>query len=345
MNHAIDGDDLYTLDYVYRNSGYTFTAVLMRQSLSGGKRVKVAAVPSDIDNPVRLAAGGGRVALQFGRNGNRAETSKVVSFDRTGKQRKVLASGSIPRRWTSKGPVRCGTVVALMGASSTGSFAVAKGTFERKHKLCGGKKNLDHWRYLEKRPRGAASREIYTADAPTKGRFKFQEPVERVDLNGDFAAIVAANTLKIRVRNLATGVLTGPFADSPSTSSLSEFSKRISLASTGALLVNSESYDEKTLKETLFTDLFLDPALPATAVRPKYDRNAMFCGSRLVTLQDIGNPADYRVVELDPATFAEVRTLAPAPDLEEIESCDANRMILVTHTTKGVRLTPVKFPG
>lgn len=344
ITHAIDGDDLYTLDHVYGRSGYVFTAVLKRQSLSGGKRVKVASVRSDIDNPVAISAGGGRVALQFGRNGNRALTTKVVSFDRKGKRRKVLASGSVPHRWNSKGPVRCGTVVTLMGASSTGSFVIAKATYERKHKPCGGKADTDHWRYTEHRPGSATPREIYSVDAPTKGRYKYQAPVAQIDLNGNFAAIVTANTLKIRVRNLETGVLTGPFADSPSTSPLSGFAKRISLAANGALLVNSEHYEDKTLKGTFFTDVFLDPAFPATAVRAEYDRNLVFCGNRLVTFPDIGNPADHRVIELDPATFAEVRTLAAAPDLWEIESCDANRMILVTHTTKGTRLTPVKFP-
>jgi hypothetical protein len=122
-----------------------------------------------------------------------------------------------------------------------------------------------------------------------------------VDLVGDRALIQSLASESYFVRDLASGTLTGPF----STPSRGNFNFA-TMSSSGAVAFESFKFTKRS-GVTRASGVFPNPLDPATFAAYQPDTGLMFCGRHLLAV-----PFDNgKLQELDPVTFAPVRTVVP----------------------------------
>jgi hypothetical protein len=222
----------------------------------------------------------------------------------------------------------CGTSYNLIGATETGSFVIARVDATRKGPVCKGSKNVDHWQYIEVAANGSR-RAIYDADAGSAVETGLPSaPLAEVEVDGDYAALVTAKSLKVYMKNLVTGSMVGPFADSVRTAGHKIGSIGVSVGPNGMLAVASNRELPGTKESPDWTDLFANPSDPVTAVRSTEPNNAQFCGPHLIGMDDDKGSNKSAIVELDLKTLAVSRRLAVVRDSDWLQSCTATEMVV-----------------
>lgn len=330
---AIDGTDIYGYTEYTGRFGDPTDSVLWRKSILTGKRVTLAEFKTMKNRIQVVKAGGGRVAVMLGAepNINRFKV-KILAMNRDGSGRRVIASSSL--NWYDDGKagaVQCGSVVNLINASPTGSFVIATTRETSSSAKCGRKSSLLRWSYDELLASGGR-REIYSSDVKPAPR-GYLSPLASVEVNGDFAAIVKRKNLKVYVKNLETGVQTGPFIDSVRLAQKKLRFNRISLGPNGMLALESDVLDQSAGDSSFWMDVFSNPLLPAVATRSTARFAAQFCGDHLIDISWDGvdpktNEYINTVREFDPLTLQPIRTLASITEYEDIEACSPGFVVI-----------------
>lgn len=348
---ALDGHDRFEISYGSRKRGGSLSeAFLWRRSISSGKRTKIATFKSEYLGVRLILAGGGRVAVGMSSlpsiPDGRIKT-KILSFNRDGSGKRILASASTKIVNSPDPADRCGTTYQLISATETGSFVIARIDATRKGAYCGGSRDTDRWQYIEVAANGAR-RKIYSTDEKRSSDPDVAPPLVEVEVDGDYAALVVGKPLKVYMKNLVTGTTTGPFTDSVRKNGYKLSSIGVSVGSNGALAVLSDRKNAFTQLNPRWIDLFADPADPGTAVRSNGTYEPQFCGRRLVGTDYDQTINKSLIVELDPGTLAVSRRLAVlGGNSVWLESCTATEMV-VSHAVESLTsliLRVIAIPG
>ncbi|MGH2959631.1 MAG: hypothetical protein ACRDKE_08500 [Solirubrobacterales bacterium] len=326
---AVDGTDIYwSRDHMVGPGSYE--EILYRGSFLDKSKVELARFGRKSWETVEgISAGGGYVAVslnnEFFGSGSKtsAPTTRVIRFSRDGSRRDVIATGRIDTAGQSAHIVKrgvaylndCGTRVSALSTSATGSVVIGQVTGERNSERCGGKKNVDHWRYYEQRLDGT-QREIFAKDRLVKLSYKRlkhgrswtdtsgSEALVSAELIGDRALIRSATSIQYFVRDLNTGTLSTSF-DFPAKPG--SILTTASMALNGSVALNGFFADKKSgviLRAGVFPT-----AAPSNFKEAARDTELNFCGSHLIS-----TPFDTRkIFELDPVTLAPVRTVGMRP--------------------------------
>lgn len=325
---ALDGTDIYwSVEKEVRQGEYETT--LYRGSFLNKSKVAIAKFGGTTGDYINgLSAGGGYAAITL-RNGlvkskNRSgftETSRVVRISRDGTRRDVLATGSVEvdglNNYSFKNGVLvqkdCGTRVEALDVSSSGSVVLGRAVSERGSARCGKKKDVDRWRYMEARLDGT-EREIFSIDRKVFVKVKKtkkgtrtrtnsgESAISNVDVVGDRVLFRNKSSESFFVRDLATGLLSGPFRFG-ATRALNYASATMSAG--GAIALTSFYFAQKkypTARNGIFPD-FTNPS--NVKLTPKLN-SPVFCGRHLIAKYE----DDSRVAELDPVTLAPIRVIA-----------------------------------
>lgn len=322
---AIDGTDIYWSLEKRVNSSRDETT-LYRGSFLNKSKVAIAKFGTTTGEYIDgLSAGGGVVAVTLTdrlvktKNGW-ADTSRVVRLSRDGTRRDVLAKGIVVddfKDYTFKNGVvvqdDCGTRVEALDVSSSGSVVLGRAVSERASARCGKKKNVDRWRYVDTRLDGSereifsTNRKVFVKVTKTKKGSSTrtnsgESAISNVDAVGDRVLFRNESSLSFLVRDLTTGLLSGPFSFGTSPPTRYAWA---TMGSNGAIALDSFLLSKR--KDVVVrTGIFPNVSSPSEVKMTPQLGNPVYCGRHLLAKHD----GDSRISELDPATLEPIRVIA-----------------------------------
>jgi hypothetical protein len=343
---ALEGSDLFGVSYEYpRDNSSLFDAVIWRQSVVSGKRVKLRTLKTKHGAVRAIEAGGGRVAVQVFYSGEARLTTDILSFSRNGTKKTVLASASQRSVSRSDGEeLVCERFPYLVSAAKSGAFVISRATPVWTNGECGAKRIRTDWRYVEISRQGNR-RLLHDSTTKRAGEPDLNAPLAEVEVNGDYAAFVTRKSLRVFVKNLKTGAIVGPFIDSVRKLGQKISSIGVELTDDGVLLITADPKLTKGKPGERWTDLFMNPADPATAVRSSAVYNVQFCGSRLVALDYDDTSDQSYAVELDRQTLSIRRRLVRLGNFDWIATCTATNLTVSRSEPGPEVLRVLTLPG
>lgn len=339
----------------------------MRTSFLDGSKTLLKRFDSNdeaVDYSEDLVAGGGYVYLNTTGDGpghRYGAATSVLRISRDGSIVQKVASGllktsddeDIITKGRSGQLNDCGTSAAAEYVTGDGSVVIRETTSERESKACGRKKNIDHERLYLLSPSGQV-REILREDLRIKLTIKFKKhgweaevgsvipAITVVSVTGDRVLLSKGRGFSFYVRDLSTGVETGPYKSAVASKSNYDLvnasldpSGRVAYSSFGA------RGDRKHLRFRHTAGVFQTAGDPSSFKKNKGFSFVFFCGSRLLSSSARG------VSELDPVTFNLIRKIAPAHKGDtgiDLESACSPEYLYMRSWDGGERITFLAYP-
>lgn len=321
---AYDGDDYYSFTFRKRDDwDRGVSAVLWRQSVATGSKRRIASFSAAHGVISQLEAGGGRVVVGLQKFTGRKIRSRIVVMNRDGSAAAVLAKGLAGNPLIDYPYNPCGKFPWVEDVTSGGAVVLAESNEVKRGSECRYKSSVRNWRYVEIAPDGR--QRVIDSGKYTPGLQESTDLWNSVHAEGDYAALVTDAKLRVYLKNLETGVTTGPFVYPAQQQGKLTSGVWISQNTDGVLAVGSETNSGRL--HTHWTDVFMNPLDPRSSARSKEFYEVEFCGSRLVTF-DYKEHKKSSVKELDPATLKPIGTLAKAGAYEWIQSCSATHLVV-----------------
>jgi hypothetical protein len=332
---AFDGTDYYWADS--EEAGDYFVSVVKRGSFVDHSVVEIARFNEKDGTSVEsLNAGGGYVAISLigyaGTESKPVASTRVVRVNRDGSNLVELASGKLNTFDDFQAVVEngtgklsgCGTTVAAQVVSEAGEVVIGSSVADRASKVCGGKPNIDHWRYYTVSPIGA-TREIFSMAKTVRARLVVRHgewiggsstggspALDIVDVVGDRAIFGMNESSGTYVTDLNTGALVGPYASPLGPANYYDSWDAASLDPSGRVALYSFR-GKRTKKSKLRRAAgVFQPGVPSQPLvfAPMKPKSYLgFCGPHLIAQTVTHKGRDTFFEELDPTTFAVTRPI------------------------------------